>query len=98
MKIRKISTKMLCVLVTINILIMTLILSISYETSRGILESQIQKNMDSELVVDTNLIKGQMDQVEKMAEQLARNVESTYKTTNIDQYEQYIGKVIFQSD
>ena len=88
MKIRKISTKMLCVLVTINILIMTLILSISYETSRGILESQIQKNMDSELVVDTNLIKGQMDQVEKMAEQLARNVESTYKTTNIDQYEQ----------
>ncbi|WP_242851842.1 hypothetical protein [Clostridium sp. IBUN22A] len=77
MKIRKISTKMLCVLVTINILIMTLILSISYETSRGILESQIQKNMDSELVVDTNLIKGQMDQVEKMAEQLARNVEST---------------------
>ena len=87
MKIRKISTKMLCVLVTINILIMTLILSISYETSRGILESQIQKNMDSELVVDTNLIKGQMDQVEKMAEQLARNVESTYKTTNIDQYE-----------
>lgn len=98
MKLKKISTKMLCVLVTINILIMTLILSISYETSRGILESQIQKNMDSELVVDTNLIKGQMDQVEKMAEQLARNVESTYKTTNIDQYEQYIGKVIFQSD
>ena len=98
MKLKKISTKMLCVLVTINILIMTLILSISYETSRGILESQIQKNMDSELVVDTKLIKGQMDQVEKMAEQLARNVESTYKTTNIDQYEQYIGKVIFQSD
>ena len=98
MKKKKISTKMLCVLVTINILIMTLILSISYETSRGILESQIQKNMDSELVVDTNLIKGQMDQVEKMAEQLARNVESTYKTTNMDQYEQYIGKVIFQSD
>lgn len=98
MKIKKISTKMLCVLVTINILIMISILFISYETSRRILESQIQKNMESELEVDTNLIKDKMNQVERMAEQLARNVESTYKTTNIDQYESFIGKVIFQSD
>lgn len=98
MKFKKISTKLLCILVSFNLFIMILILVVSYTNSKGILEKQIEQNMYSELKVQSDSIKQQLNYAKNMSEQIAHSVESTYKTTSIDEYKDYIGKTIFQSD
>ncbi|MDO5517768.1 MAG: cache domain-containing protein, partial [Clostridium sp.] len=97
MRFKKISTKILSILVSFNLIIMTTILIVSYKNSKDILQNQIEQNMYSELTVQSDLIKQQLSGVQNMAEQIAHSVEATYKTTSIDEYDSFIEKTIFQS-
>ncbi|HCW54034.1 MAG TPA: methyl-accepting chemotaxis protein, partial [Clostridium sp.] len=98
MRFKKIGTRMLSILLSFNLLIMITILLVSYKSSKDILESQIEQNMYSELTVNSNLIEQQLSEVQNMAEQTAHVVEETYKTTNINEYEAFIGKTILQNN
>lgn len=98
MKSKKLSTKMLSVLLSVNIIIMIILSVITYFDSRKIIQQQTENNMTSILNTNSIEIKGKMDEVGFLATQIAQNVESTYKTTNLEQYEEYLSKAIFNSD
>jgi len=89
---------MLSVLLSVNIIIMIALSVIAYFDSKKIINEQIQNNMTSNLNANSIEIKKKMDEVGFIATQLAQNVESTYKTTSLEQYEEYLSKVIYNSD
>ena len=94
----KLAAKMLGILLFVNIIIMVSLSVIGYIDSKKIIEEQIQNHMTSELNAHSTKIKGKMDEVGLLAVQLAQNVESTYNTTDLAQYEEYLSKLIFNSD
>lgn len=98
MKFNKLSTKMLVVLLSVSLFSMILLSFVSYRSSREIIRSQIQQNMDAQLKAQVNTIELKIQQISTMASQVAKNVEATYTTTSLPQYEQMLGKVIFESD
>lgn len=98
MKFKKIGTRMLTILLSVSIISMIALTMVSYLNSREIIQSQIQKNMDSELKVQVNNIQLQMQKVSTMASLIAQNVESTYMTTSLLQYEDMLGSSIYNSD
>ena len=84
-KSKKLSTKMLSVLLSVNIIIMIILSVITYFDSKKIIQQQTENNMISILNTNSIEIKGKMDEVGFLATQIAQNVESTYKTTNLEQ-------------
>ncbi|MDR5588425.1 methyl-accepting chemotaxis protein [Clostridium aquiflavi] len=98
MRFKKISTRMLTILLFVTILSMVLLAGISYKSSKGIIDTQVEENMQAELSSTVNAINLKMQEISSMSSQLALNVGSTYKTTYLSQYEEMIGKTIFKSD
>ncbi|BCN31255.1 hypothetical protein [Anaeromicropila herbilytica] len=98
MRFNTISSKMLTVLLSVIILSMVVISFTSYHNSKQIIEEQITHNMDAELKSIMTDIEMKMQKVSTMTEQTARNVGTTYSTTKLKQYEEMLGKVIFDSD
>lgn len=88
---------MLCVLLTVNILIMISLSVIGYADSKKIINEQIHNNMVANLNANAIDIKGKMDEVSLLGIQLAQNIEDTYKTTDLSEYEQYLAKMVFDS-
>ncbi|HWT76182.1 MAG TPA: methyl-accepting chemotaxis protein [Mobilitalea sp.] len=95
---RKISTKMLTILLSVSILTMFILSFVSYLNSKSIIQDQIKLNMNSELSNEVNMIEAQKKEISMLASQIAKNVQATYKNTPLDQYEEVLGKVIFDSD
>ncbi len=98
MRFKKISTRMLTILLFVTILSMVLLSGISYKSSKNIIDKQVEENMQAELSSTVNAINLKMQEISSMSSQLALNVGSTYKTTYLSQYEEMIGKAIFKSD
>ncbi len=98
MKFKKIGTMMLLILVSVSILSMLLMTFISYRSSEKIIQNQVRQNMEAELRSQENAIQLKMQKISTIASQIAKNVETTYKTASLSQYEEYLGKVIFESD
>ncbi|NFO13753.1 methyl-accepting chemotaxis protein [Clostridium botulinum] len=98
MRFKKISTRTLTILLFVTILSMVLLSGISYKSSKGIIDRQVEENMQAELSSTVNAINLKMQEISSMSSQLALNVGSTYKTTYLSQYEEMIGKAIFKSD
>ncbi|WP_315081272.1 methyl-accepting chemotaxis protein [uncultured Clostridium sp.] len=98
MRFKKISTRMLTILLFVTILSMVLLSGISYKSSKDIIDSQVEENMEAKLNSTVNAINLKMQEISSMSSQLALNVGSTYKTTYLSQYEEMIGKMIFKSD
>lgn len=97
-KFKKISTKMLTVLLSVSMLSMILLSYVSYSSSKKIIESQIQQNMRAELDAQVNNILIKTGKIATITAQIARHVETTYRTTSLEQYEELLGKVIYESD
>lgn len=95
---RKISIKMLSILLSVSILSMLILTYVSYVNSKSIIQSQIQTNMDAELRNQVFSIEAQMKEVSSLASQIAKNVQTTYKNTPLEQYERVLGDTIFQSN
>ncbi|ROR23970.1 methyl-accepting chemotaxis sensory transducer with Cache sensor [Mobilisporobacter senegalensis] len=95
---KKISTKMLVILLSVIILSMITLSFVSYWSSRAIIQNQISENMDSELNAQINSIQLKLQKIDTMASQIAKSVENTYSTTKLDQYEKMLESMIFDSD
>lgn len=98
MRIKKISTKLLAVLLSVSILSMILMTVVSYMNSKDIIQNQIKINMDAELKAQANNIQMKMEKIKTMGIQLAKIVESTYSNTPLSQYEEMLSKTIFDSE
>lgn len=98
MKFRKISTKMLTVLLSVILLSIAALSLLSYLSSKNIIEDQIRINMNAELKSQVNDILLKTQKVSALAQQTAKTVESTYQTTSLPQYEEMLGKNIYESD
>ncbi|MDF2540724.1 MAG: rane assosiated methyl-accepting chemotaxis protein with hamp domain [Herbinix sp.] len=98
MKARKIGTKMLTILLSVSLLSLVLLSSVSYVSSKAVIEKQIQLNMNSELEAQVNEILIRTNEIKTMASQIARNVELTYQTLTLKQYEDILSKIIFEND
>lgn len=98
MKIKRISTKMLALLLSVSILSLILISMVSYTSSKLVIEEQIKQNMNAELEAQINNILLKTNDIETIATQIARNVESTYSSTSLTQYEEILGKIIMEND
>jgi len=98
MKFKKIGTRMFLILLSVSILSMGILSIVSYLSSKKIIQDQIQQNMNAELKSQVNNIQLQTQKISTIAAQVAKNVESTYTTTQLSQYEEMLGKIIFDSD
>lgn len=98
MKSGKIGFKMLAILLSVSLVSMILLSVISYSSSKTIIEHQIELNMNAELKSQINNILLKTEKISTIATQIAKNVASTYKTTTLKQYEEMLGRIIYDSD
>lgn len=98
MKFKKIGTKMLVSLLLVSVLSMILMTTVSYVNSKNVIQSQIEQNMNAELQAQISNIQIRMQMITAIANQTAKNVESSYTTTSLAQYEELQSKLIFDSD
>jgi len=84
---KKIGTRMLCFILPIIMIAMFLLTFVSYSSSKAIIESEIQKQMEARLQSEINNIKMQLDSLDTTAKSIASSVAYTYKSTKISQYE-----------
>jgi methyl-accepting chemotaxis protein len=89
---------MLSILLSVSMLFMVLLSMVSYMSSKEIIQNQIQRNMDAELKAQINVIQLKMQKISTMAIQIAKNVETTYTSTSLSQYEEVLGKLIYDSE
>ena len=71
MRFKKISTRMLTILLFVTILSMVLLSGISYKSSKGIIDRQVEENMQAELSSTVNAINLKMQEISSMSSQLA---------------------------
>lgn len=98
MKFKKISTRMLAFILPAIVLAMVVLTVISANSSRNIINRQIQSYMSSELRAQIGDIQEYLDIVSNTATTLSRSVGSTYLTTDLKTYEQMLSKVISDND
>ncbi len=94
MKFKKISTRMLTVILPVILIAMIVLTVISATSGSSIIEEQIAGKMESELNAQKNSIDKYLNSVSDMANSLAQVVSTTYKGTNIKTYETMFGNVI----
>ena len=98
MKIKKISTKLLSVLLPVILAAMTVLTFISYSSSKSTFQKIISSNMETKLQSEVNAIQLKIDKVSTIATQIAKTVEVTYKDAQLSDYEEILKKDIFESD
>lgn len=98
MVFKKISTKMLVILLIVILCSMVTLTLVGYLSSKDIIQNQINQNMDAELKAQVNSIQLKLQKIETMASQIARSVETTYSTTKLAGYEAMLDNMIFDSD
>ncbi|WP_167959116.1 methyl-accepting chemotaxis protein [Anaerosporobacter faecicola] len=87
MKFKKISIRMLVFIVPVILIAMTLLATISAETSKSIINQQISREMNSELSSQLQSIEKCLDSISILADSIARAVGVTYQTENQKNYE-----------
>ncbi|SCP97274.1 methyl-accepting chemotaxis protein [Anaerobium acetethylicum] len=97
MKFKRISTKMLVMLLPVIMLFMFLLVTVSYMSSRKIIREEISGKMNAEMTIEARGITSKLGEVSGMAGQIAKAVESTYQSVSLKQYEEYAGKAIYQN-
>ncbi len=98
MKFKRISTRMLAVIVPILILSMTIMTMISVVNSSNSINEQISYRMDAELEAADYKITSYLEEVTAMAETLSRTVGNTYQTADMDTYEALLSEAIQDND
>ena len=98
MKIRKISIRMLMVILPVIIVSMGILTVTSGTTSKKLIENQVKDNMNSSLEANKEAINKCLDEVSAMAKTISHSVESTYHTTDMDTYEKMIENIIKEHD
>ncbi len=98
MRFRKISTRMLLIIVPILVIGMTALNLISVSNSRNVIDEQIGYHMNSELKAADWQITGYLNDIVTMAETISSTVGNTYKETSLKEYETMLSDVIKNND
>ncbi len=94
MKFKNIGVKLLTFILPVIILAMVVLTVISQNSSKTIINSQLQENMSSELKSQLGDIEQYLNGVSSTATTLSRVVATTYQTTDLKTYEQLLSQVI----
>ncbi len=98
MKKRKISVKMLAGILPVMILAMVLMTVVSVETSKKIIDGQINDHMEAELERQINRIDLSVQKVKTTAQSLADTISATYKNDSIEAYTTLLTSLIKDED
>ena len=98
MKFKKISTRMLAIIVPALVIAMMILNVISLMNSRDTINEQIGYHMEAELKAADWEITGHLNNVITMAETIASTVADTYQTTTLDTYEKMLEDIIQGND
>jgi len=98
MKFKKIGTKMLAFIIPVIILAFFMLTIVSVNSSKRIIQSQIQSNMTSELNSQTRSIESSLNVVSATASDTAQVISTTYKSEDLSAYEKLLGNLIQQND
>ncbi|MSS65021.1 methyl-accepting chemotaxis protein [Velocimicrobium porci] len=98
MKMKKISTKMLCVLIPTIILVMGAFVVLTLISIDRVINEQVQEKMNTEMLAEKTQMSEQFSTVEWMAGTLAKTVSNSYKTTSLKQYEKMLDSMISDND
>lgn len=90
---RKISTKMLGVILPVVIVSMAVLTLISVSTSKNIINQQISERMNTELIAQMNGINEQLNIVGRTSRDLSKMVGSTYQNISITSYEEILKQI-----
>ena len=94
MKFRKISTRMLAVIIPALVIAMMVLNLISLSNSWNTINQQIGYHMEAELDSADWQITGDLSDIITMAEAISRVVGNTYKETSLDTYEAMLTEII----
>ena len=98
MKFKKISTRMLAVIVPVLIASMAIMMVISGLNSKNTLENEIAERMDAELSSAEREIEEKLTSVTTMGETIAGYVATSYKYATLEQYEATLSDIIQRND
>ena len=90
---KKISTKMLGVILPVVIVSMAVLTLISVSTSKNIINQQISERMNTELIAQMNGINEQLNIVGRTSRDLSKMVGSTYQNISITSYEEILKQI-----
>lgn len=91
---KKISTRMLCILIPMIILVMGAFVLLNAKSINEVVDEQVQAKMNAEMEAEKSRISEEFSNVEWMAGTLAKTVSNSYKTTNLKQYEKMLDSLI----
>lgn len=98
MKLKKIGTKIILIVLPVMLLAQGTLTVISAISSSKLMDTQSKEKMEAELKANLKMITKQLDGVERMATTLAQSVAHTYQNTSMDQYEKMLGEMIGQNE
>lgn len=98
MKFRKLSIRMVTLILPIVIVAMVILTIVSASNSRTIINNQIQAQMSAELKAQNNTIKSYLDSVSSMAQDISIMVGKTYTSTEMDTYLSILEQTIQTND
>lgn len=98
MKFKKISTRMLAIIVPVLIASMVILSMISVVNSRNTIKNQIEGRMEAEMRAAEESVENELNTVTTMAEVIARSVAATYSYTSLTAYETMLGEIITGND
>lgn len=98
MKFKKISTRMLAIIIPVLIIAMSMLNMISLLNSRKLINEQIGYHMDAELKSADWEITGYLNDIITMSETISSTVGNTYKDTSLKTYETMLADIIKNND
>ena len=98
MKFKKISVRILIVILPVIIVAMLSLGTIAGVTSREIISDEISKQMNSELQAETTKIMKEIEEVSTIATSISNSISSSYTLMPIEKYEKILEKSISQSN
>lgn len=98
MKIRKIGSKIILIVLPIMIIGQGILTIVSSVTSERLIDEQMEETMLSELNYNQTQIDAYLEQVKTMADSIAISVANTYGTITLPEYEKMLGEMIQTND
>lgn len=98
MKFKKISTRIIMIILPVMIITQGILTIISAISSSTLVSEEVQKRMRNKLELSAEEIQGQLSKVETMAETIAAMTAQSYKTSKPSDYETILGGIIQTND
>lgn len=95
---RRLSTKLLLVLLPVIIIGLVVLVSVSILFSRTLIDSQVEEQMKLSLLAESTKIQNEIQSVASLAENISDMVSYTYQSTSLEEYEKMLGRIIYTNE